>query len=85
MVPFNNLGRLQDQNNYNTADGNVAPWGAPDNETNSADLLICIQFVLGLKTPTSEDLARADLYPAGGPDGVIDLSDYILLQKMVLH
>jgi hypothetical protein len=70
--------------NFNNADGNVAPWGAPDNDTNVADLLICMQFVLGLKDPTNEDLAHGDLYPPGAPDGKIDLSDFILLQKMVL-
>ena len=68
---------------FNFEDGNVAPWGAPDAEVNVADLLVCMQFVLGLKTPTSEDLAHGDLYPAGAPDGEIGLPDYILLQKLV--
>jgi hypothetical protein len=65
-------------------DGNVAPWGAPDTEVNGADLLVCLQFVLGLKDPTNEDLARGDLYPIGAPDGKIGLPDYIQLQKLVL-
>ena len=69
---------------FNYADGNVAPWGAPDTEVNGADLLVCLQFVLGLKNPTNEDLAHGDLYPIGAPDGQIGLPDYIQLQKLVL-
>jgi hypothetical protein len=70
--------------NYNYDDGNVAPWGAPDTEVNGADLLVCLQFVLGLKDPTNGDLAHGDLYPPGAPDGEIGLPDYIQLQKLVL-
>jgi hypothetical protein len=69
---------------FNFDDGNVAPWGAPDTQVNSADLLVCMQFVLGLKDPTDEDLAHGDLYPVGAPDGIIGLPDYIQLQKLVL-
>ena len=69
---------------FNYADGNVAPWGAIDADVNAADLLVCLQFVLGLKTPTDENLAHGDLYPIGSPDGEIGLPDYILLQKLVL-
>ena len=70
--------------NFNYDDGDVAPWGAPDNEVNAADLLVCLQFVLGLKAPTNEDLAHGDLYPIGFPDGEIGLPDYIQLQKLVM-
>ena len=70
--------------NFNYDDGDVAPWGAPDTEVNAADLLVCLQFVLGLKDPTNEDLAHGDLYPTGAPDGVIGLPDYIQLQKLVI-
>ena len=69
---------------FNYDDGNVAPWGAPDTEVNVADLLVCMQFVLGLKEPTNEDLAHGDLYPISAPDGRITLPDYIQLQKLVL-
>ncbi|MEN8108782.1 MAG: hypothetical protein ABFS22_12355 [Pseudomonadota bacterium] len=69
---------------FNYADGNVAPWGAIDADVNSADLLVCLQFVLGLKTPTNDDLAHGDLYPIGSPDGEIGLPDFIQLQKLVL-
>jgi len=70
--------------NFNYADRNVAFWGAPDTDVNGADLLVCLQFVLGLKTPTNEDLAHGDLYPIGAPDGQIGLPDDIQLQKLVL-
>ena len=69
---------------YNWADGNVAPWGSPDSTVNAADLLVMLQFVLGLKSPTDNDLAHGDVYPIGAPDGVINLSDVIAVQKMVL-
>jgi hypothetical protein len=68
---------------FNFADGNVAPWGAIDSEVNTGDLLVCLQFVLNLKDPTNEDLAHADLYPVGAPDGIIGLPDFIQLQKLV--
>ena len=58
--------------------------GAPDSVVNAADLLVCMQFVLNIKTPTNADLAHADLYPPGAPDGKINLSDYLQLQKLVL-
>jgi hypothetical protein len=64
---------------FNYEDGNVAPYGAPDSETNAGDLLVCMQLVLGLKPVTNLELAHADLYPVGAPDGEITLSDYILL------
>jgi hypothetical protein len=71
--------------NFNYTDGDVAPYGAPDTEVNAADLLVCLQLVLGLKETTLLEKAHADLYPVGAPDGEIDLSDYIQLQKRVLQ
>ena len=46
---------------------------------------ICLKVteMLGLKDPTNEDLAHADLYPVGAPDGEIGLSDFIQLQQLV--
>jgi hypothetical protein len=69
--------------NFNFDDGDLAPWGAPDSQLNAADLLVCMQIVLGLKVPTNLELAHADLYPVGAPDGTIDLSDYLQLTKLV--
>ena len=63
--------------NFNFDDGDLAPRGAPDTMLNAADLLVCMQFVLGLKDPSNEDLAHGDLHPAGAPDGIIGLPDYI--------
>jgi hypothetical protein len=70
--------------NFNFDDGDLAPRGAPDTMLNAADLLVCMQFVLGLKAPTNQDLAHGDLHPSGAPDGIIGLPDYIRLLKLVL-
>ena len=69
---------------YNYEDGNIAPYGSPDSETNAGDLLVCMQLVLGIKPATNLELAHADLYPVGAPDGLITLSDYILLLKQFI-
>lgn len=69
---------------FNFDDGDLAPWGAPDATLNAGDLLVCLQLVVGLKTPTSDDLAHGDLYPVGAPDGEINFSDYLRLQSLVL-
>jgi subtilisin family serine protease len=70
---------------YNYEDGNVAPYGSPDSETNAGDLLVCMQLVLGIKQVTNLELAHADLYPDGAPDGVITLSDYLLLLQRFMQ
>ncbi len=70
--------------NFNYEDGDVAPWGSPDSVINAGDLLVGMQFVLGVKAPTNDDLAHGDLYPVGAPDGQINVSDYIQLLKLVL-
>jgi len=41
--------------------------------------------VLGLKPVTSLELAHADFYPVGAPDGAITLSDYLLLLQRYLQ
>jgi hypothetical protein len=71
--------------NFNYEDGDVAPWGSPNSVTNAGDLLVCMQFVLGVKAPTNDDLAHGDLHPIGAPDGQINISDYIQLLKLVLY
>ncbi|NHZ69881.1 MAG: carbohydrate-binding protein, partial [Thermotogales bacterium] len=55
-----------------------------DGSLNAGDLLITMRVVLGLLTTTETNLAHGDLYPAGAPDGVINLQDLILLQKLLL-
>jgi hypothetical protein len=61
------------------------PDGSPDTRINAADLLVCMQLVLGLKETTTLEKAHADLYPVGAPDGKIDLNDFNQLQKLVLQ
>jgi thermitase len=68
---------------FNFNDGDLAPLGAPDGDTNAADLLIGQRIALGLITSTVLELAHGDLYPPGAPDGVINLQDLILLQQLV--
>jgi hypothetical protein len=70
---------------YNYEDGNIAPYGSPDSETNAGDLLVCMQLVLGIKPVTHLELAHVDLYPVGAPDGAITLSDYLLLQQQFMQ
>ena len=65
--------------------GDIAPRGLPDGVVNVADLLVCLQIVLGMVDATPLELAQGDLYPIGDPDGVINLSDYIILQQLVLN
>ncbi|MGI9342547.1 MAG: multiheme c-type cytochrome [Gammaproteobacteria bacterium] len=69
---------------FNFADGDVGPWGARDTAVDVSDLLVCGQFVIGLKDPTDEDLAHGDLYPVGAPDGEIGLADLLQLQMLLL-
>ena len=69
--------------NFNFEDGDVAPYGSPDTIINSADLLIGMQLVIGIKPVSDLEKAHMDLYPPGAPDGEINLSDYILLQKLL--
>ena len=64
--------------------GDLAPRGTPDGMVNVADYLVAQRIVLGLITPTAQELAAGDLYPSGSPDGVINLSDLIILLGMVL-
>lgn len=67
------------------ADYDLAPLGAPDGQVNTADALIATRLVLGLITPTPLELAHGDVYPSSFPDGVIDLSDLILIMKAVVN
>ena len=50
---------------------------------NVGDLLLILQVVLKEPVTPGIDPGRADLYPSGAPDGIINLSDLILLQKMI--
>jgi predicted lipoprotein with Yx(FWY)xxD motif len=66
------------------ADGDLAPFGAPDGLVNTADYLVASRIALDLLTPGDLELSHGDLYPTGAPDGVINLQDLVLLQQKVL-
>lgn len=70
---------------FNYADGDLAPLGAPDGLTNAADLLIATRLALGTLTAAELQLAHGDLYPPGAPDGVINIQDLMLITQMVLQ
>ena len=64
----------------NLADGDVAPYGAPDKLLNAGDLTVAIRLALGLETTRALELAHGDL---GTPDSVINAADVILLIQML--
>ena len=67
-------------------DGDVIPTGdlVPDGTVDAGDYLVALRIVLGEKTPTAVELFQGDLYPVGNPDGMLDLSDLLLLRKRVV-
>jgi hypothetical protein len=67
----------------NLYDGDLAPLTGRDQQVNAADLLIAQRIALGLYSPTGDDLLHGDVYPPGSPDGVIDLSDVLLILQMI--
>lgn len=56
-----------------------------DGNINAADLLLVVRHVTSSGNLTALQIARGDLYPPGQPDGVINLSDLILIQKLALQ
>jgi spore coat protein A len=64
----------------NIADGDVAPYGAPDNQLNAGDLTVMMRLALGLEDTRALELAHGDL---GTSDGVINAADVILLIQML--
>ena len=63
------------------ADGDLAPWNAPDGQINAADVLIATQLVLGQRTSGALQYVHGDM----NTDGVIDLADLLLIQQVVLQ
>jgi hypothetical protein len=43
-----------------------------------------IRLALDLDQPDNTDLAHADLYPQGNPDGIINLQDLLLFLPLLL-
>jgi len=62
-------------------DGDVNANGA----INAGDLILVTKHVLGNGNLSPLQVSRGDLYPPGQPDGVINLSDLILMQQLVLQ
>jgi len=54
-----------------------------DGQINVADVLLATQHINNLSSLSALQIARGDLYPANTPDGVFNLSDLILLQKII--
>lgn len=69
------------QNSLVTHDGDVNG----DGQVNAGDLLLAWRHVLGLSLLSQPQIDRGDLYPPGAADGVLNMSDLILLQKMLLN
>jgi hypothetical protein len=64
----------------NFGTGDVAPYGAQDNQVNAGDLTVMIRLALGLEETRALELAYGDL---GTPDNVINTADVILLIQML--
>jgi hypothetical protein len=62
------------------ADGDLAPWNAPDGNINAADVLLAIQLALGQRTPGALQYAHGDM----DSDGNIDIVDLLMIQQLVL-
>jgi hypothetical protein len=45
--------------------------------------MILQRIVLGEIQPSAQELVRGDVYPPGAPDGVVDMSDLILLLERI--
>jgi len=50
---------------------------------NAGDILLMQRHVLGIIVLDADSITRGDLYPAGSGDGMINIQDLILLQKLV--
>jgi hypothetical protein len=62
------------------ADGDCAPYGAPNDQTDGGDLVVAMRLALGLETTRALELAHCDL---GTPNEVINAADIILLIQML--
>ena len=65
------------------ADGNIAPWGAPDSVTDAADYLVAVRIVIGALTPTPLELLQVLGHIDMNADGQIDTGDLVLLLQVI--
>jgi len=63
------------------ANGDLAPWDSPNNQIDTADVLIAIQLILGLRIPGALQYAHGDM----NGDGLIDLVDLMQIQRIVFQ
>ena len=62
------------------ADGDCAPYDAPNNQLDGGDLVVALRLALGLGTTRALELAHCDL---GIPDDVINAADVLLLIQLL--
>lgn len=63
------------------ADGDLAPYGNPDGRIDAGDVLIAMKIVSGRLTPGPLEYAHGDM----NVDGVIDLSDMVIILRQALE
>jgi len=63
------------------ADGDLAPWDAPNGQIDAADVLIATQLALGQRTAGALQLAHGDM----NGDSVVDLVDLLLIWQIALQ
>ncbi len=64
--------------------GDLAPYGAPDNALNVADLVILQRMVNDELIPSPAERLVADVAPLGSPDGQLNAADLLILQRAIL-
>lgn len=55
-----------------------------DSKVDITDLFLVQQHLRGVVTLPVDAVRRCDVYPAGNPDGILDISDLMLLQNIVV-
>jgi hypothetical protein len=59
-----------------------------DGNVNAADVLLMERFILGLDTPTTDEMVRADIAPFNGtypvPNGSLNGGDLVRIQRMAV-
>ena len=64
------------------ADGNIAPWAAPDTLLNTGDLLVATRLVTGQLSLSPTEQLRALGHIDMNADGRLDAADLLLLQQV---